>query len=190
MQLTGPSLIAVATGIVGSAWASGTSNHPRTPSFLSISPPFIAFDLITDQSCAGAIASATFMGVSAAIDVPETTARSWRELYRRGANLMPKVAATVTLAYGYAAYDAYRAGGVWSGYAAAAGFVISIVPFTVFVMRYTNTCLHKMAEGREDTKTWNLRELLQRWNLLNLTRSCLCLISSVIGMVTMVQNIN
>ncbi|OAA82224.1 hypothetical protein LEL_01769 [Akanthomyces lecanii RCEF 1005] len=160
MQLTGPSLVAVATGIVGSAWASG------------------------------AIASITFIGTSAAIDVPETTARTWRELFRRGANLMPKVAAAVTLAYGYAAYDAHRAGGVWGGYAAAAGFVISIVPFTVLVMRYTNTCLHKMAEGRDETKTWNLRALLQRWNLLNLTRSCLCLISSVLGMVTMVQNIS
>ncbi|ATY61880.1 hypothetical protein A9K55_008444 [Cordyceps militaris] len=160
MHLTGPSLIAVATGIVGSAWASG------------------------------AIASATFLGVSAALDVPETTARSWRELYRRGANLMPKVAAVVTLAYGYAAYDARRAGGVWGGYAAAAAFVVSIVPFTVVVMRYTNTCLHKLAEGRDEAKAWNLRELLQRWNLLNLSRSCLCLISSVLGMVTMVQNIS
>ncbi|KAM0667429.1 hypothetical protein ACQRIT_003523 [Beauveria bassiana] len=160
MHLTGPSLIAVATGIVGSAWASG------------------------------AIASASFMGVAAAIDVPETTARSWRELFRRGANLMPKVAAGVLLAYGYAAYDARRAGGVWAGYAAAGGFVVSIVPFTLVVMRYTNICLHKIAEGRDEAKTWNLHELLQRWNLLNLTRSCLCLISSVLGMVTLVQNLN
>lgn len=130
------------------------------------------------------------MGVSAAIDVPETTAKSWRELYRRGASLMPKVAAAVTVAYGYAAYDAHRAGAVWGGYAAAAAFVVSIVPFTVFVMRYTNTCLHKMADGADETKTWSLRDLLRRWNLLNLTRSCLCLVSSVIGMVTMVHNIN
>ncbi len=136
------------------------------------------------------MASVTFMGVSAALDVPETTARSWRELYRRGANLMPKVAAAVMLAYGYAAYDAHRAGGVWGGYAAAGAFVVAIVPFTVVVMGYTNACLHKIADGRDEAKTWNLRALLRRWNLLNLTRSCLCLISSVLGMVTMVQNIN
>lgn len=129
------------------------------------------------------------MGVSAALDVPETTARSWRELYRRGAHLMPRVAGGVVLAYGYAAFDARRAGGVWGGYVAAAGFAAAIVPFTLVVMRYTNACLHKIAEGRDEAASWNLRELLRRWNLLNLTRSCLCLISSVLGMVTMVQNI-
>lgn len=138
----------------------------------------------------GAIASVTFIGIPAAINLPETTAQTWRELYRRGAALMPKVAATVMLAYSYAAYDAHRAGGVWSGYAAAAAFVVAIVPFTAVVMRYTNICLHKMAEGRDEAKTWNVRDLLRRWNIFNLTRSCLCLISSVLGMVTMAQNLN
>lgn len=130
------------------------------------------------------------MGVNAAIDVPETTPRAWQEIYRRGADLMPKVAGSVMLAYAYAAYDAHRAGGVWSGYAAAAVSVFAIVPFTVIVMKYTNTCLHKMADGREEAKAWKLHNLLRQWNILNLTRSCLCLISSVLGMVTMVQNIN
>lgn len=130
------------------------------------------------------------MGVSAAINIPDTAAKTWREIYLHGAALMPKVAAIVTLAYSYAAYEAYCAGGVWKGYVTAAGFLISIIPFTLIFMRHTNVCLHKMAEGRDVAKEWILEDLLRRWNILNMTRSCLCLISSMLGMATMIQSLH
>lgn len=136
----------------------------------------------------GAIASATLMGVSGVAEEPSTAAKNWQAIYKRGAALMPKVAGAVSLLYGYAAYDVHRNSGPWAGYAGAVVTVLAIVPWTLVVMQYTNACLIKMAQGKEEAKGWNLGELLRRWNTLNLIRSCFPLIASVLAATNLIHH--
>lgn len=135
----------------------------------------------------GAIASATFMGVTAIAEEPTNAATNWQAIYKRGASIMPKVAGAVAVLYGYAAYDVRSNSGPWGPYAGAAASVLAIVPWTLVVMNYTNACLAKMAQGKEETKGWNLGELLRRWNILNMARSCFPLIASILALTNLIN---
>lgn len=159
IQLTTPSLVAVATGILGSAWASG------------------------------AIAGFSLFGTSSARAIPQTTAQTWHELYNRGANTMPKVAGTVALLYGYSAYDLYRLGGEWQGFAAAAACVVAIVPWTIVVMHDTNAKLHQAAKGGAEAKSTDVVGLTHKWDKLNMARSLFTFAGAVLGFATLLKTI-
>ncbi|KHN96893.1 uncharacterized protein MAM_05449 [Metarhizium album ARSEF 1941] len=118
---------AVASGIVGSAWAAA---HQLT--------------ILLHQQ--GAVASLSLKVIPALQTSPQSTAPIWADLYRRGAALFPQVAVGLALAYGYAAYDVQSHGGQWIGFAAAASSVLAIVPFTLTVMMTTNVSLQKAAK--------------------------------------------
>ncbi|KAF4589404.1 DUF1772 domain protein [Ophiocordyceps camponoti-floridani] len=158
MQFPAPPLIAVATGIVGSAWASGA--------------------IVTFSISAAAV-------TKAAPDVI-TTAHCWRELYGLGASLMPKVAITVALSYAYAAYDVFGRGGRWTGFAAAACTTLSIVPFTLMVMKNTNAELHQAAVNTPDAA--RLSSLMDTWISLNFARGLLPLVGTVLGIQSFLDN--
>jgi uncharacterized membrane protein YjgN (DUF898 family) len=120
---------------------------------------------------------------------PESTARIWADVYTRGAALMPKVALGVALAYGYAAFDAHSSGGQWIGYAAAAGSLLTIVPFTLVVMMGTNNLLQKAAKEGSPGSDPQVNSLLDTWTLMNLGRSLFPLAGAVIGAIAFVNNI-
>ncbi|KAL7938406.1 hypothetical protein V8C35DRAFT_291997 [Trichoderma chlorosporum] len=155
MYLSGPSLVLVATGITGSAWLSG------------------------------AILSFSIAGAPAAAAVKQSSARIWAELYKRGAASMPKFAAGTSLAYLLAAYDAYRSDGSWGSYLGAAGCVLSIVPFTLIIMKDVNGQLHQEAHketGEEvQASTLRVKGLLDRWTTLNMIRGLLPLVGTALG---------
>ncbi|KAG5751598.1 hypothetical protein H9Q69_010510 [Fusarium xylarioides] len=76
-----PSLVATATGITGSAYASGF------------------------------IASLSLAGIPAALQLSGPASVSvWQALFNRGFALMPKFAGTTAIAYLYAAYTAHQQG--------------------------------------------------------------------------------
>ncbi|KAL7808079.1 DUF1772 domain-containing protein [Trichoderma aethiopicum] len=144
MHLSGPPLVLVATGVIGSAWLSG------------------------------AIISFSIGGAPAAAAMDQSSAKVWAELYKRGAASMPKFAVGTSLAYIFAAYRAY-----------AAGCVLSIVPFTLTVMKDVNGTLHEEAgkEATEETQVSKVRVkgLLDRWITLNLVRGLLPLAGTALG---------
>lgn len=124
-------------------------------------------------------------GAPAAAAVKQSSAKFWAELYKRGAASMPKFAVGTSLAYLSAAYDSYGSGRSWGGYLGAAGCVLSIVPFTLTVMRDVNGQLHSEAsrEASEETQVSQKRVegLLHRWIVLNLIRGLLPLAGTALG---------
>ncbi|KAL7788708.1 hypothetical protein V8C37DRAFT_387785 [Trichoderma ceciliae] len=155
MHLSGPSLIAVATGIVGSAWLSG------------------------------AIISFSIGGAPAATAIPQYSAKIWAELYKRGMASMPKFAIGTALAYLVAAYDSHGNGGAWTSYLGAAVCVLSIVPYTLTVMSWTNGQLQTEAKkengGETELSVSRVNGLLGRWITLNLIRGLLPLTGTILG---------
>ncbi|KAM0258221.1 hypothetical protein ACHAQJ_003989 [Trichoderma viride] len=155
MHLSGPSLVAVATGVIGSAWLSG------------------------------AIMSASILGAPAAAAVPQTSAKVWSEVYNRGAASMPKFAVGTALAYLVAAYDSYGTGRAWGGYLGAVACTISIVPFTLAVMKGTNGQLHDEAKKdvseQSEASVARVNGLLDRWITLNFIRGSLPLAGTILG---------
>lgn len=128
-------------------------------------------------------------GIPAAKLIPQTSAQTWAEVFRCGIALMPKVAATVAAAWGYAAYDARSRGDSWTGYVAAGALTVSIVPFTLIFMGKTNDALHLAAKGASTLGSAQVAELLDRWGSLNLVRSALPLLGAVTGLVTFLGNV-
>ncbi|PTB70390.1 hypothetical protein BBK36DRAFT_1174100 [Trichoderma citrinoviride] len=149
MYLSGPSLVFVATGIIG------------------------------------AIISFSIAGAPAAAAVNQSSATIWAELYKRGAASMPKFAVGTSLAYIFAAYGAYGSKGPWASDLGAAGCVLSIVPFTLTVMKDVNGSLHEEAgrEASEETQVPKVRVkgLLDRWITLNLVRGLLPFAGTALG---------
>lgn len=130
-------------------------------------------------------------GAPAAAAVQHSSAKIWAELYKRGAASMPKFAIGTALAYFVAAYDAYGDGRAWGSYLGAAGLTLSIVPFTLTVMKYTNGLLHEEAEKDVNEKDENsvarVNGLLNRWIILNLIRGSLPLTGTILGLFTFLR---
>lgn len=130
-------------------------------------------------------------GAPAAAAVQHSSAKIWAELYKRGAASMPKFAIGTALAYFVAAYDAYGDGRAWGSYLGAAGLTLSIVPFTLTVMKYTNGLLHEEAEKDVNEKDENsvarVNGLLNRWIILNLIRGYLPLTGTILGLFTFLR---
>lgn len=110
-------------------------------------------------------------------------------MFTRGMTIMPKIAVTVAISYVYAAYDAYNRGGYWKGYLAAGGTVVSIVPFTLIFMNSTNAALISSVTRASVLSQTQTFELIEKWGLLNLTRSILPLAGAATGMLTFLSNV-
>ncbi|KAJ4134709.1 hypothetical protein NW768_004307 [Fusarium equiseti] len=154
-----PSLLATATGITGSAWASGF------------------------------IISLSLAGVPAALQLQApSSATVWQELFNRGFALMPKFAITTSVAYLYAIYAARQEGRSWKGLAIASALTVSIVPFTLIFMVPTNDLLMEAAAGTLEASQEDVAKLIGRWGVLNLVRSLLPLAGAVAGFSTLIES--
>ena len=96
---------------------------------------------------------------------------------------MPKIAVTTALAYSYAAYST-RGSGASKTYLAAAGLVVSIIPFTILFMTPTNGALLAAAEGTSSLGVSEVSGLVRRWGFLNLARSVLPLTGGLLAFFT------
>ncbi|GFP53030.1 anthrone oxygenase AgnL2 [Trichoderma asperellum] len=130
-------------------------------------------------------------GAPAAAAVQHSSAKIWAELYNRGAASMPKFAVGTALAYFVAAYDAYGDGRAWGSYLGAAGLTLSIVPFTLTIMKKTNGLLHEEAKKdageKNDVSVARVNGLLDRWTALNLIRGSLPLAGTILGLFTFLR---
>ncbi|KAF4955002.1 hypothetical protein FSARC_11960 [Fusarium sarcochroum] len=159
LSLPLPSFLATATGIAGSAWASG------------------------------AIAALSLAGIPAALSAPSTSATVWQEIFNRGFAIMPKFAATTAVAYLYAAYAANQDGRSWKGLAAGALLTVAIVPYTVVFMSSTNELLFKAAAGTLGASQDDVAKLIGRWGVLNLVRSLFPLAGTIAGFSALFQSL-
>ncbi|KAH6607219.1 hypothetical protein Trco_003532 [Trichoderma cornu-damae] len=136
--------------------------------------------------CVGAITSFSIAAVPAAAEVQQSSAEIWAELYKRGAASMPKFAAGTACAYLFAAYGSRGAGGSWGSYLGSAACVLSIVPFTLTVMKRTNEQLHEEADNDSseeeiEASVVRVKSLLDRWITLNFIRGLLPLAGTILG---------
>ncbi|KAI2713476.1 hypothetical protein CBS147332_5216 [Penicillium roqueforti] len=154
-------------------------------------------------------------------DTPGTSpghlTHQWLDIYTRGSKIFPGISAVSSLANLYALWALRDSatpapdifGSSWSTcYMLAIGFTMSITPFTLTVMRKTNTKLkahakrddaadaegtegmvvspqEKAKRAREDGE---VVELLQHWSQLNLIRAAFPLIGAGIGFYTAVSS--
>ncbi|KAI6783153.1 uncharacterized protein J7T54_000655 [Emericellopsis cladophorae] len=160
LQYSTPSLLAVATGLLGSAWASGT------------------------------IASMSLVGMPTAMSAPNDSVYIWHGIFTRGMNVMPKVAILIAAAYSYVAYDARHRGVNWKGYLAAGGAVLFIIPFTLLFIAGTNATLISASKGATVLSRGRASELIGKWSVLNLGRSLFPLAGAIIGLSTFLGNLS
>ncbi|PYH46313.1 DUF1772 domain-containing protein [Aspergillus saccharolyticus JOP 1030-1] len=126
--------------------------------------------------------------------------KTWHQIYESGKAQNPPIAAATATAFVYLAWTVSRAveppqllqrlsnststvsPAAW--YAAAAGLVLSIVPFTAVVMQGTNAALIRLSESPAELtaqEEMESRELLKRWGWLNGARSILPLAGGLVG---------
>ncbi|EPS36308.1 hypothetical protein H072_10178 [Dactylellina haptotyla CBS 200.50] len=152
MEISAPSLLAVTTGLLGSAWASG------------------------------AMASLTITGIPAAKAFPETAAQTWAIIFAKGLLTIPPTAVSAGLLYGYAAWDASgRPNGQQSYFTTAAFLSAGVVPFTLIFLNDTNIKLQAVADGVSVLSEASVLALADKWGSLNLIRSLLPLSATLVA---------
>ena len=170
IELSGPSLLTVATGLLGSAWASGKFHPVRKKK----KKKKLRRGRELNISNLGAMASLTITGIPAAKAFPKTAAQTWAIIFDKGLATIPPTAVVAGLLYGYAAWDASsRPKGQTSYLATAAVLSAGIVPFTFFFMADTNSKLHAVAKGVSTLSEVSVLALADKWGSLNLARSLL-----------------
>lgn len=115
-------------------------------------------------------------------------AQQWAGIYNNGKVLGPQAAAVSLLGYGYLMYDRSRQSPSrgWGKYIGAAALTVGIVPFTVFFMDDTNQALLGVAAGGAGLSSEAVRELLNKWRVLNLVRSLFPLAGALLGLYELV----
>ncbi|KAF9254735.1 DUF1772-domain-containing protein [Marasmius fiardii PR-910] len=157
--------IAQAIGISGSAFISGS-----IISISTISAPV----LLTPTSF--------FSPTHAAIQ--------WKNLYTRGASLMPPLSLITSLAHFYLAWKVYAvesrlasSNSLTKLYVLAGALTIGIVPWTVFAMKPTNEALiRKAVDSPAESalaRTNETEKLVEKWITLNLVRGVIPLAGTV-----------
>lgn len=101
-------------------------------------------------------------------------------LYDIGHKMMPSLAVTTCLLYGYTA--SRTTGGSGLPHIIAAVTTISMVPFTWLVMAPTNNALFRMHANPAAANLGEVRRLLVRWAQLHAVRSLFPLMGSVLGL--------
>ncbi|GKZ63366.1 hypothetical protein AnigIFM60653_007614 [Aspergillus niger] len=157
--------IALAVGLSGAAWLSGN---------------IAALSLIAVPALANARDEKSVP--------PGTVVKLWNKIYDAGKSQNPPVAATTAAAFLYLAWSVhprspttYNLAGL---YTAAAVLTVSIVPYTILMMRPTNNALIKLAKSRGEltaTEVAQSNDLLGRWVVLNGIRSLLPLVGGVVA---------
>ncbi|KAF7561944.1 hypothetical protein G7046_g2192 [Stylonectria norvegica] len=160
LQLPTPSLVAIATGVVGSAWVSG------------------------------GMASLSLFAIPAALASPETAARAWGVIFNRGIAVLPPLAVASAVGYLYAAYRTRQDGGIWKGFAVAAALTVGIVPYTMIFLNGINYVLLDFLKGTKVLEQGDVLRLVGRWGVLNLGRCLFPLAGAIAGAITYRGNVS
>ena len=106
----------------------------------------------------------------------EAAAKQWAPSYKRATIMQASLALVATVAGGLRWLQSQDA--LWL---LGAGTIFLVIPFTLFVIRPTNT---KLLEPGRDLSSKETRSLLESWGRLHAVRSVLSLVSTVIYICT------
>jgi hypothetical protein len=125
-------------------------------------------------------------------DLPAGPAvKAWRNMYRRGKEQNPPIAAATATGFLYCAW-AVRGGTSLAPltprnapvlYCAAAALTLAIVPFTIAAMSHTNSALVAKADAKElgAQESAEAVPLLEKWTKLNAIRGVWPLLGGLAG---------
>lgn len=102
----------------------------------------------------------------------EAAAKQWAPSYKRATIMQASLAIVASVAGGVRWLQSQDA--LWL---LGAGAILSVIPFTLFVIRPTNT---KLLEPGRDLSSKETRSLLESWGRLHAVRSVLSLASTVL----------
>ncbi|MCJ1411515.1 hypothetical protein MMC19_005605 [Ptychographa xylographoides] len=160
-----------------------------------------AVGLTASAALAGSVLAGSFLAMPSILLAPNAlAAKQWRKLYLRGAATAPPFTIAVTLSFAYLAYvfndTRLRAGGPkCQYYVGAALATLSIIPYTLVLMKETNSKLIlKAAEAdkvdvKDDiahagvAKNDDTRELMNNWISFNTFRCIFPLTACALGTV-------
>lgn len=137
----------------------------------------------------GAIGVISLTGIPTALAIPESSVQVWHGMFSRGSVIMPPAAIVVASSYLWAAYDAHSRQMSWKGYAVAAGFVVSIIPFTFLTLASINSSLIGVLKGTIALSKEQSEALIGKWGVLNVVRSLFPLAGAVTGFLTLLNNV-
>ncbi|BDD59380.1 hypothetical protein MPDQ_003050 [Monascus purpureus] len=159
--------IAQAVGIISSAFAAGGIFAISTFSIPNLLLPL--GPEITSQATTKTATAAS----------PKLIAKQWLQLYNKGKKVMPSIALSAALAYGYLARVDTKA--TWY-YLPAIWSTMGIVPYTLAVMSRVNRAIAGYAEGSEKpVPEGDLVRLLKTWGRMNYVRALGPLVGSILG---------
>ncbi|KAI4732970.1 DUF1772-domain-containing protein [Aureobasidium sp. EXF-12298] len=143
---------------------------------------------------AGAIGSISWQSVPALLDAPAPLlARQWKKIFDQGKVAAPPMAVLSSAIFGYLAYREPTASSGFKLYTVAAILVPSIIPYTVFLMSGINNKLQEKARSLANASLTDTavesgvaqgetaHELLDKWATLNLGRSLLPLLGTLVA---------
>lgn len=122
-------------------------------------------------------------------------------MYNLGHQVLPSISVATMLLHGYTAYTARSSRAAradkpgksgspssspqWRTFATAGAITVLMLPFTWVVMAPTNTTLFGL-EARArlgDEAEWGVvKDLVSKWRLLHMVRSCFPLVGSLVGL--------
>lgn len=116
---------------------------------------------------------------------PKQLIRQWSRVFHHGHIKGPIIAIITGLIYGTAAWVKHSSGEPWRVFATAGLVTVSIVPYTLTVMRSINSTLFRveaqMYNGAAPTQT-EAERLVKRWGTLNAVRALIPLTGGVLGL--------
>lgn len=124
---------------------------------------------------------AAIPAISLALSTPTLACQQWKKLYTLGRAFSPPLALISAGSFGWVWFHADQ-----GAYAVAAGLVISIIPWTLIMMKGTNNSIASFAghQDGEEGEAAAIKKLLDRWAALNFIRALFPLAGGVVGLVT------
>jgi noranthrone monooxygenase len=109
--------------------------------------------------------------------------QQWKKMYALGRASSPPIAVISASCFGWVWWHTSEV-----AYAAAAGSVFLMIPWTLLVMMPTNNLIEARARPHEeedlDGAVLRVRQLLRKWSVMNYIRAVFPLAGGIVGLVT------
>jgi hypothetical protein len=136
----------------------------------------------------GAMMSLSLMAVPVFLETTSISSQlfyQWTRMYHYGHQVLPGMAITTLVLYGYAAFSRRATKRPWVVYALAGAVTVSMLPFTWIFMVPTNNTLFRLEvenRGGSINTIDEAQELVKYWSWLHLLRSFFPLAGAALGL--------
>jgi noranthrone monooxygenase len=114
---------------------------------------------------------------------PLLVCQQWKKMYALGRASSPPIAVISSSCFGWVWWHTSEV-----AYAAAAGLVLLMIPWTLLVMMPTNNLIEARSrpheEGDLDGGVLRVKQLLRKWTVMNYIRAVFPLAGGIVGLVT------